>query len=61
MMATFGSLIYIFAILGVIIGFAIIYSSSIITLSERSRELASMLVLGMTERCLRLLPRSNGL
>ncbi|NMA02595.1 MAG: ABC transporter permease, partial [Clostridia bacterium] len=50
MMATFGSLIYIFAILGVIIGFAIIYSSSIITLSERSRELASMLVLGMTPR-----------
>lgn len=50
MMATVGSLIYVFAIIGVIIGFAIIYSSSIITLSERSRELASMLVLGMTPR-----------
>ncbi|MGI6225514.1 MAG: ABC transporter permease [Peptococcales bacterium] len=48
MMASYGSLIYIFALLGVIIGFAIIYSSSIITLSERSRELASMMVLGMT-------------
>lgn len=50
MMATFGSFIYIFAVFGIIIGFAIIYSSSIITLSERSRELASMLVLGMTPR-----------
>jgi len=48
MMASFGSLIYVYALIGVIIGFAIIYSSSIITLSERSRELASMLVLGMT-------------
>jgi len=48
MMASYGSLIYVYALIGVIIGFAIIYSSSIITLSERSRELASMLVLGMT-------------
>jgi len=48
MMASYGSLIYVYALIGVIIGFAIIYSSSIITLSERSRELASMMVLGMT-------------
>ncbi len=34
--------------MGIIIGFSIIYSSSIIALSERSRELASMMVLGMT-------------
>jgi len=48
MMETFGSMIYMFLVIGIIIGFAIIYSSSIITVSERSRELASMMVLGMT-------------
>lgn len=48
MMATFSSTIYIFLILGLIIGFAIIYNISTITVSERSRELASMMVLGMT-------------
>ena len=48
--ATSGGLIYTFAIIGMIIGFAIIYSTTIITLSERGRELASMMVLGMTPR-----------
>lgn len=48
MMASYGSMIYIYALISIIIGFAIIYSSSVITLSERSRELASMMVLGMT-------------
>jgi len=48
MMESYGSMIYIYLLIGVIIGFAIIYSSSIITVSERSRELASMMVLGMT-------------
>lgn len=48
MMGSYGSMIYIYAMISVVIGFAIIYSSSIITLSERSRELASMMVLGMT-------------
>jgi len=48
MMESYGSMIYIYALIGVIIGFAIIYSSSVITTSERSRELASMMVLGMT-------------
>ncbi|SHM28821.1 putative ABC transport system permease protein [Caldanaerovirga acetigignens] len=47
MMASYGSMIYIYAILGIIIGFAIIYSSLVISLSERSRELSSMMVLGM--------------
>ena len=46
MMASYGSMIYLLALIAVIIGFAIIYSSSSITLSERSRELASMMVLG---------------
>ncbi|NLT94150.1 MAG: FtsX-like permease family protein [Clostridia bacterium] len=50
MMASYGSTIYLFALISMIIGFAIIYSSSTITLSERSRELASMMVLGMTPR-----------
>ncbi len=48
MMGSYGSMIFIYAMISVVIGFAIIYSSSIITLSERSRELASMMVLGMT-------------
>ncbi len=48
MMATFSSTIYILLVLGLIIGFAIIYNISTITVSERSRELASMMVLGMT-------------
>lgn len=50
LMASFSGTIYIFMLIGVIVGFAIIYNSSIITLSERSRELASMRVLGMTEK-----------
>ena len=48
LMATYGGVIYIYSLIGMIIGFAIIYSTTIITLSERSRELASMMVLGMT-------------
>ena len=48
LMETFGSAIYLFVLVGVITAFAIIYSSSFIILSERSRELASMKVLGMT-------------
>ncbi len=50
LMEAFGSAIYIYVFIGVIICFAIIYSSSFITLSERSRELASMMVLGMSPR-----------
>lgn len=50
MMASYGSMIYIYSLIGIIIGFAIIYNSSVITLSERSRELASMMVAGMTPR-----------
>lgn len=50
MMATYGSMIFIYMIIGVVIGFAIIYISSIITVSERNRELASMMVLGLTTR-----------
>jgi putative ABC transport system permease protein len=50
MMATFGNTIYLYLLFGLIIGFAIVYNVSVITLSERSRELASMMVLGMTPR-----------
>ena len=42
--------IWLFAIFGGITGFALIYNSSIISLSERKRELASLRVLGMTPR-----------
>jgi putative ABC transport system permease protein len=48
LMATNSTTIYILLIIGIITGFAIVYNSSIITVSERSRELASMMVLGMT-------------
>lgn len=50
LMETFGVALYIYVLVGVIIGFSIIYSSSFIIVSERSRELASMRVLGMTSR-----------
>jgi putative ABC transport system permease protein len=48
LMATYSGTIYILLLIGVVVGFAIIYNSSVITVSERSRELASMMVLGMT-------------
>jgi len=48
LMQSFGSMQYIFAVFGFIIGFAIIYNSSIVSLSERQRELASLRVMGMT-------------
>jgi len=48
LMGSFTGTIFVMLLIGVITGFAIIYNSSIITLSERSRELASMMVLGMT-------------
>ncbi|MGI6143008.1 MAG: ABC transporter permease [bacterium] len=50
LMETFGSIIYLYVLVGVVIGFAIIYSASFIVLSERSWELASMRVLGLTAR-----------
>lgn len=50
LMATYGKITYIYTLMGAVIGFAIIYSSSTVALSERSRELASMMVLGMTHR-----------
>jgi len=50
LMASSMGMIYGMFIFGIIIGFAIIYNTSVITLSERSRELASMMVLGMTPK-----------
>lgn len=50
LMASYAGMIYSLFIFGIIIGFAIIYNTSVITLSERSRELASMMVLGMTPK-----------
>jgi len=48
MMHMMVSVLAILIIIGLISGFAIIYASSMITLSERQRELASMLVIGMS-------------
>lgn len=50
MMGSYGFTIYFLAILAGIAGFALIYNSSIISLSERERELASLRVLGMTPK-----------
>ncbi|MHB8076370.1 ABC transporter permease [Desulfosporosinus fructosivorans] len=48
MMDSYGFTTWLLAFLGGITGFALIYNSSIISLSERKRELASLRVLGMT-------------
>lgn len=50
MMDSYGFTTWLLAILGGITGFALIYNTSIISLSERKRELASLRVLGMTPR-----------
>lgn len=50
MMDSYGFTTWLLAIMGGIAGFALIYNSSIISLSERKRELASLRVLGMTPR-----------
>jgi putative ABC transport system permease protein len=50
MMESFGFTVWLIAILGGVCGFALIYNVSIIALSERKRELASLRVLGMTPR-----------
>ena len=47
MMGSYVSMIFVMALFAVLIGFAVIYNTSVITLSERNRELASMMVLGM--------------
>jgi len=43
----YGSMTFLLVV-GVVTGFAIIYNSSLVTLSEQSRDLATLLVLGMT-------------
>ncbi|MGI6451413.1 MAG: ABC transporter permease [Desulfitobacteriia bacterium] len=48
LMASYSGMYYALFLFGIVIGFAIIYNTSVITLSERSRELASMMVLGMS-------------
>ena len=50
MWETMGIIMHLFVLIGIIFSFTIIYVSSFIILSERSRELASMRVLGMTSR-----------
>lgn len=50
MMGSYGFTIYFLAVLAGIAGFALIYNSSIISLSERQRELASLRVMGMTPK-----------
>ncbi|HJV46428.1 MAG TPA: FtsX-like permease family protein [Bacillota bacterium] len=48
LMGASSSSLWIMAVMAVITGFAIVYNSSMISLSERKRELASLRVLGLT-------------
>jgi len=48
MLDSYGYMSYIMALISIVVGFAIVYNSSIISLSERQRELASLRVLGMS-------------
>ncbi|MGE4273098.1 MAG: ABC transporter permease [Desulfitobacterium sp.] len=50
MMASYGFTVYFMALIAGFAGFALIYNSSIISLSERQRELASLRVLGLTSK-----------
>jgi putative ABC transport system permease protein len=50
LMETSKSQQYIILFFGFVMGFAIVYNVNIISLSEREREMATLMVLGMTER-----------
>lgn len=50
MLGSYGYMIWVMVLIAVVTGFAIVYNSSIISLAERKRELASLRVLGMTYR-----------
>jgi putative ABC transport system permease protein len=50
LMDSFGYMTWLYAVLGGITGFALIFNSSIIILAERRRELAALRVLGLTPR-----------
>lgn len=49
-MKSFSYLTYVFAFLGIVMGFIVIYNSYIIGIGERQRELTSMLVLGFSKK-----------
>lgn len=48
LMESYGYTYWILALFGMLTGFAVIYNSGIVSLSERKRELASLRVMGMT-------------
>lgn len=48
MMASYGYTVWLMAVFGLLTGFAVIYNSGLVSLSERKRELASLRVMGMT-------------
>lgn len=50
MMETSTSMLYVMAVMAVFAGFAIVYNASVVILSERIRELASLRVLGFSLR-----------
>lgn len=48
MMDSYGYTVWLMAVFGLLTGFAVIYNSGLVSLSERKRELASLRVLGLT-------------
>lgn len=50
LLGSYGYMIWIMVLIAVVTGFAIVYNSSIISLAERKKELASLRVLGMTHQ-----------
>lgn len=46
----FDFLTYVFAFLGIVMGFIVVYNSYVISINERQRELSSMMVLGFSKK-----------
>lgn len=50
LMGLTASMLWVMAVISIITGFAIVYNTSIISLAERKRELASLRIMGMTAK-----------
>lgn len=47
---SFNFMTYVFAFLGIVMGFIVVYNSYIVSINERQRELSSMMVLGFSKK-----------
>jgi putative ABC transport system permease protein len=50
MMGNYNSIMYSMALMGVLIGFAVIYTSSLISFEELKREILTMMTLGLSSK-----------